>query len=112
MRPFPEASVAQWQVSTDGGQEPVWAHSGRELFYVGSGSLWSVEVLPGATFIRGQHRGLFSTSVFETFPVHRSYDVAADDQRFVMVRDLEDNDAGEIIVIENFFEELKAKVGN
>ncbi len=39
-----------------------------------------------------------------------SYDVTPDDQRFVMIR--ERADAGELIAVENFFEELKAKVGN
>ncbi len=35
-----------------------------------------------------------------------------DDQRFVMMRNPGDVEASELIVVENFFEELKAKVGN
>ncbi len=35
-----------------------------------------------------------------------------DDQRFVMIRNLGGQEASELIVVENFFEELKAKVGN
>ena len=35
-----------------------------------------------------------------------------DDQRFVMIRNIGEQNAGELIVVENFFEELKAKVGN
>ncbi len=35
-----------------------------------------------------------------------------DDQRFVMIRNIEEQEASELIVVENFFEELKAKVGN
>ena len=34
VRPFPDAGASLQQVSTDGGTEPVWAHSGRQLFYV------------------------------------------------------------------------------
>ena len=41
-----------------------------------------------------------------------SYDVTPDDQRFVMIRNLGAEEATELIVVENFFEELKAKVGN
>ena len=37
--------------------------------------------------------------------------LAPDDQRFVMVRNLFRAE-GEVIVVEDFFEELKAKVGN
>ena len=31
--PFPNAGDAKWPVSTSGGREPLWSHSGRELFY-------------------------------------------------------------------------------
>ena len=34
------------------------------------------------------------------------------DQRFVMIQNLGGDDATELIVVENFFEELRAKVGN
>ncbi len=44
---------------------------------------------------------------------HPQYDVSSDDQRFVMLRiDDDDSVTDELIVVENFFEELKAKVGN
>ena len=99
-------------VSTGGGQEPVWAHSGRELFYKASGNLMAVEVLPGATFVTGERRVLFSTQGFRSSAVHQSYDVTPDGQRFVMIRNPDADELGELIVVENFFEQLKAKVGN
>ena len=34
IRPFPNVDDGKWQVSSNGGQAPLWAHSGRELFYV------------------------------------------------------------------------------
>ncbi len=113
VRPFPNTNDGKWQVSTDGGLEPVWAHSGRELFYKGSGNLIVVEVLPGATFVTGERGVLFSTRRFgSSNPLHQSYDVTPDGQRFVMIRNLSSEEATELIVVENFFEELKAKVGN
>ncbi len=90
----------------------MWAHSGRELFYKGSGELVSVEILPGTTFITGEQRSLFSLDGFVSDVFHQSYDVTPDDQRFVMIRNLGGQEASELIVVENFFEELKAKVGN
>ena len=90
----------------------MWAHSGRELFYKRSGNLMVVEVLPGPTFVTGERRVLFSTQGFRSNPVHQQYDVTPDDQRFVMIRNLGRQGASELIVVENFFEELKAKVGN
>ncbi len=112
VRPFPNTNDGKWQVSTDGGSEPVWAHSGRELFYRGGQSLISVEVLPGATFVTGERRVLFSTQGFRGSRNHQRYDVTPDDQRFVMIRNPGSQEAVELIVVENFFEELKAKVGN
>jgi len=44
--------------------------------------------------------------------VHQQFDVAPDDQRFVMIRYQGLEADTELIVGENFFEELKAKVGN
>ncbi|MFQ5859694.1 MAG: WD40 repeat domain-containing protein, partial [Anaerolineae bacterium] len=32
VRPFPNVADGRWQISTDGGRSPLWAHSGRELF--------------------------------------------------------------------------------
>ncbi len=71
-----------------------------------------VEVLPGATFVTGEHRVLFSVQGFRSNIFHQVYDVTPDDQRFVMIRNLGGQEASELIVVENFFEELKAKVGN
>ena len=32
VRPCPDVSGGQWQISTAGGMAPIWAHSRRELF--------------------------------------------------------------------------------
>ena len=55
---------------------------------------------------------LFSIQEFRSAPVHQQYDLTPDDQRFVMIRNPCADEAGELIVVDNFFEELKAKVGN
>ncbi len=72
----------------------------------------SVEVLPGANFVYGEPRALFPVVGLRRDRNHPQYDITPDDQRFVMVRNLGAQEAGELIVVENFFEELKAKVGN
>ncbi len=110
--PFPNTNDGKWLVSTDGGTEPVWAHSGRELFYKsGASELISAEVVPGTTFVVGEQRALFSTTGYRNDSRYQAYDVTADDQRFVMVR-VGTVGVGDLIMVENFFEELKAKVGN
>ena len=55
VRPFPNVGGGQWQVSTAGGTRPLWARSGKELFYVGAdGALLRVPVeASGATWNAG-----------------------------------------------------------
>ena len=114
VRPFPNPGNMRWPGSVDGGVEPVWAHSGRELFYKSGGNLMSARVVPDTTFVIGERRVLFSIQGYSApYNQHQLYDVTPDDQRFVMIRLVggeADNDT-ELIVVENFFEELKAKVG-
>ncbi|MFB3111841.1 MAG: hypothetical protein ACE10G_07410, partial [Gemmatimonadales bacterium] len=113
--PFPNVADGQWLVSTGGGTEPVWAHSGRELFYRnGRLDLVAVAVLPGEAFTMGERRTLFSTQPYRADVFHQMYDVTPNDQRFVMIRLQAEGgrDDTQLIVVENFFEELKAKVGN
>jgi serine/threonine-protein kinase len=114
VRPFPNVDAGRWQVSFRGGTEPLWAHSGRELFYKSQGSMKVVGVQTSPTFATLEVRELFSTRDYFNFAYHRSYDVSADDQRFVMIRTnaVGEPAIGDLIVVENFFEELKAKLGN
>jgi len=113
VRRFPEGD-GQWRVSPDGGTGPVWARSGRELFYVnGADSMVVVAVSPGRGFEFGEERGLFSTASYRTDFFHQPYDVTADGQRFVMIRINEtDPPIEDLIVVENFFVELRQRVPN
>ena len=109
VRPFPSVSTAKWQVSTKGGAEPHWAHNGRELLYVSNdGMLTSVEVIPGTIFTTGKRETLFSALPYAGGV--RSWDLTPDDNHFVMIRiGAGGLDTDRLIVVENFFPELKAK---
>lgn len=111
VRPFPEAD-AEMQVSANGGREPVWARNGSELFYRnGAQEMVAVPVLPGSEFVTGPEQVLFPATAYRTDFYHAAYDVSADGKRFVMIRN---SDSGsldeELIVVENWFEELKQLV--
>ncbi len=106
--PFPNVGSAKWPISTQGGSEPVWAHSGRELFYRGSGTLNSVAVTTGARFSVGATTPLFtSIGIFPGGANHQGYDVAPDDKRFLFPRILGSPAESKIVFVENFLEELK-----
>ena len=49
-------------VSTGGGNEPRWSHSGKELFFKGGGRMMAVDVVPGAAFTFGTPHALFPLS--------------------------------------------------
>ena len=52
---------------------------------------------------------LFSAGSFASFEGSPQYDVWADDQRFLMFRPVAGSGSDRLIVVENWFEELKAK---
>jgi serine/threonine-protein kinase len=72
------------QLSINGGAEPVWAPSGRELFYREGDRLMAVSVEAGGA---GPPRVLFANADFVRGTIDSpNYDVMPDGQRFVMVQ--------------------------
>jgi hypothetical protein len=71
-------------VSLEGGSEPVWAHSGRELFYRTGDSLMAASVTASPSFAVTGRRRLFAGPFLEGGGF-REYDVSPDDQHFVMI---------------------------
>ena len=117
VRPFPNVDDAKTQVSTDGEREPLWAHSGRELFYKnGSLELVAVSVSTDDGFEVQERRALFTLPVGSSYDfVRTEYDITQDDQRFLMLRAAgatDEQPVGQYFVVENFFEELKRRVRN
>jgi Tol biopolymer transport system component len=108
--PFPDITSIRL-VSRDGGREPRWSRDGRELFYKSSDQFMVVEVTPGQTLTLGSPRPLFLVGQYRSAQNRQQYDVALDGQRFVMIREMA-GVAGDVVYVENWFEELKAKVGN
>jgi len=114
VRSFPDVSSTKRQVSTEGGAEPLWAHSGNELFYrTPANQLVAAQVEAEESFRVVEHLPLFTLSAVIPSSVNRAlYDVAPDDQRFLGYGVVAADGSAEVIVVENFLEELKAKVGN
>jgi DNA-binding SARP family transcriptional activator/Tol biopolymer transport system component len=108
--PFPNTSAGKWPISTGGGTEPLWSHRGTELFYRdASGNLVAVEVNTNPTFSVGRTTVLFPAAGYTSRPFTPQYAVALDDRRFLMVRPVGSGSPDNIIVVDNWFEELKAK---
>jgi serine/threonine-protein kinase len=118
VRPFPSAE-SRVQVSTNGGTNPVWAHNGREIFFIdGDGWLSVATYQADSTFTVQSRERLFDASpYYETSGIGRRFDVESDDERFLMIRRAggpagsSDNEAN-FVLIQNFFEELRQRMGN
>jgi serine/threonine-protein kinase len=106
---FPSMSSRRL-ISRNGGTEPRWAHSGRELFYKSGNQFMVVEMTPGATLQPGMPRALFSLEGYRAARNRQQYDVAPDDSRFLMIREIGAQADAEVVYVENWFAELEAKV--
>jgi len=121
VRPYPNVDAGRWQVSQAGGHSPRWSHTGRELFYVnGAKALVAAAVVPSVTFTLGVQVTLFNTSGFAGTSAGSAaagsylyYDVAPDDQRFVLFRKPTENGAvtvDPLVQIVNWGVEVRAKL--
>jgi hypothetical protein len=94
VRPFPNTSDARWQVSTAGGISPVWAYSGRELFYVdAAGRLITAPIAPGPAFQAGAPTTLFPLDNVVLPPYHQAFSIGPDDRSFYFLEDPTSADA-------------------
>ena len=110
IRPYPGPG-GKWQISAEGGTEPVWNPKGRELFYRNRNKMMAVEVTTQPAFSAGRPRLLFEGAYVPTPLTLPDYDVSPDGQRFLILKAPEQAQApAQINVVLNWFEELKRRV--
>jgi hypothetical protein len=114
VQPYPGPG-SRVQISTQGGSAPAWTSNGTEIVYIGPGSapqltqMMTVGVKATATGLSvDAPRKLFEGRFSLTNPV-RGYDVTPDGKRLLMVqpRDPPPQPPVELVMVENWFEELK-----
>jgi hypothetical protein len=109
VRDFPSGGN-RFQVSTDGGFEPVWAKNGKELFFRSGKKLISVPVKLGADFIPGPPKVLFQGD-FAVGGQAMAYDVSPDGHHFYFLQQANKAEQQKTINIAlNWSEELKRLV--
>jgi serine/threonine-protein kinase len=111
VQPYPGPG-GKWEISTDGGTEPVWNRNGRELFYRNAGKMMAADIATQPNFTVGKPRMLFDGQYVPAGGTSPNYDVSPDGERFLMVKPAEQTEAAptQINVVLNWFEELKQKV--
>jgi hypothetical protein len=95
-------------ISTNGGESPRWARSGREIFFFAGDEVMSADVETQPAFKAGTPRALFSAAGYLGYG---NYDVAPDGQHFLMIKqeDVSTNPK-ELNVVLNWSEELERRV--
>ncbi len=115
VRPFPGPG-GRWQVSAEGGTEPMWSRDGSELFYRNGDMMMAVEVAlepeftaarPSLLFTGRYESGVGLDSRDGVGNPSSNYDVSPDGQRFVMIEMAEGDLPIQAILALNWFEELK-----
>jgi serine/threonine protein kinase len=117
IRPFPDVDEGKWQVSTDGGMNPLWSPDGKELFYLTEeNAVMAVEVETQPTLILGTPEELFRGLFVSGYGAGHAWDIHPDGDRFLMLKQAgaplstEAAPRPKIIIVQNWFEELKQRV--
>ena len=114
VQPFPNVDEGRWQISNGGGVLPVWSRTTNELFYIRLPDfrMMAAEFSAGSGFVPGMRRELFDASDYyftSAGGAGRSFDVSPDEDRFLMLK-RPVAAITQIVVVENWFEELKERV--
>jgi serine/threonine-protein kinase len=117
VRPYPGAySGGRWQISANGGRQPMWSRDGREIFYRDyEGGMQAASVEIGPAFKPGPVTRLFFNAAYSgsgRYGGGRTYDVTQDGRRFLMLKQEPGAHAPapSVVVVLNWFEELKRAV--
>ena len=102
VRPYPDGE--DYPISSDGGSEPRWSSSGRELFYRNGDSMMAVPIEYEPIFKPGVPHPLFEDS-YDSLSECPFHDVADDGQRFIMIGRI--SPSAEIRVVRNWIDDLK-----
>ncbi len=97
------------RISIEGGEEPLWARNGKQLYYRWQDQQWAVDVTMNGDFAAGKPRLLFEKPGYYNIDPIRCYDLSLDGQRFLMVKydQRKPTPVTEMTLILNWFEELK-----
>ena len=108
VRPFPNVDAARVRVSTNGGSAPVWARSGRELFYRNGDAMMAVSVQTDPQFSASKPELLF-TGKYWGNRWTANYDVTLDG-RFLMIKPVDESPTTELHVVRNWGQEVRRLV--
>jgi hypothetical protein len=79
------AAPVKWQVSKNGGVQPLWSRDGRELFYIAlDEKLMSAPVHASTGFSTGPPVELFQTRITSAWDKRHEYSITPDGQHILV----------------------------
>jgi serine/threonine-protein kinase len=114
LRPFPDVEQGRWQLSTDGGAFPMWSADGKYLYYGSEGqTIVQLDMTSGPAAATVTARIVMpAQNEYERNSGNVMYAVAPDGRFIVVERTGKGDISGNLVLVQNFFEELRAKAGN
>ena len=85
VRSFPDVDKWQEQISTNGGDSPLWSPDGQKLYYRNGDNVMAVTVEMEPNFIPGKPRILFQGAYHREGRDFMSWDIHPDGKRFLMM---------------------------
>ena len=116
----PLSGDRKWQVSPDGGDRPRWSRDGQRIVYrrrkraAEQGApmrMIAVEVTTSPSFAAGKPQVLAEGDFAPGGSATPNYDISADGRRVLVIRAASDQPPVPLVVIENWFTELRQKLG-
>jgi serine/threonine-protein kinase len=101
----------KWQISNGGGDRPRWSRDGSKIVYRSGRRMMAARVSANPSFAVGESRALFEGDFEVGGPVTPNYDIAPDGSRLLMIEPSEEQSPSHIVVIDNWFRELRQKLG-
>jgi len=110
VRSWPELELVG-QITREGGRDPVWSADGRTLYYRSETHMMALPIRDTAAFAWGEAKELFLYKYLdqENF-LGRMYDFDPVGERFLMIERPAQTEFTEIVVVENWMEEVKEQL--
>jgi serine/threonine-protein kinase len=115
VRPYPNVADGKWQISTQGGINPVWARNGREIFFVSQSREMTVAALELTSEVEVVSRDeLFNVNQLglDARANYAGWDVDLDDQSLIMIQfgGGSGDRPNEFVLVQNWLEEVSGRL--
>jgi serine/threonine-protein kinase len=104
-------AAGRWQISSGGGDKPRWWRDESKIVYRSGRRMMAARVSANPSFAVGESRVLFEGDFEVGGPATPNYDIAPDGRRLVMIEPSPEQAPSHIVVVDNWFAELRQKVG-